>query len=107
MSTSHHREALSAFEGNDSLAAGLQSKIASYKKKKQQHFTVETDCFDWIHAQRNLSDAEGAVTKQILQSCLRVLELVQKKGGYNDQCIDPKSKRRHCSSSDTNATYKL
>jgi len=91
MSTSHHREALSAFEGNDSLAAGLQSKIASYKKKKQQHFTVETDCFDWIHAQRNLSDAEGAVTKQILQSCLRVLELVQKKGGYNDQCIDPKS----------------
>lgn len=91
MSTSQHRDALAAFEGNDSFAAGLHSKIASYQKKQQQHFTVETDCYDWIHAQRNLSDAEGAVTKQIIQSCSRVLEVVHKEDGYKDQCIDSKS----------------
>ena len=92
MSTSHHREAFLAFEGNESLVSGLQSKIA-HLKRQQQDYKVEADCYECIHSIRNLRDAEAAVTKQIVQACSRVLEHVQKEDGHNDElCIDPTSR---------------
>ena len=66
MSTSYHWDALTAFEGNDLLILGLQSKIKSYQKKQQQEHKAKTDINDWVRVQRSLVDPEAAVTKQTL-----------------------------------------
>ena len=68
MSISYHWDALTAFEGNDLLILGLQSKINSYQKKQQQEHKAKTDINDndWVRVQRSLVDPEAAVIKQTL-----------------------------------------
>ena len=82
MSSSKHRAALSAFEEDDPLVSGLNSKIANFQKKLKDKSKHDHDYYDWIHSGIVMNDAEVAATKQILQACSNVLELIQKEKDY-------------------------
>ena len=90
MSVSRHLEALSAFQdAEDQLVAGLESKITSFQSKQKKQAQQSTEYYDWINTQRRLNDAEEAATKQVLQACSNVVELLQKEKDVScdiDQC---------------------
>jgi len=76
MSSASHRQSLSAFEDDDPIVSGLQSKIANFQKKQKEKSKLKNDYFDWIRAGNDLNEAESATTKQILHACSNVLELM-------------------------------
>jgi len=78
MSASRHQDALSAFEEDDSLVTGIQSKLTRFQRKHKKEGKQKEDYYDWIHAQRNLKDAEAALSKQILHASTNVLDLIKK-----------------------------
>lgn len=82
MSSSKHRKALSAFEEDNPLVSGLQSKIENFQKKQRDKSKHDHDYYDWIHSGIQMNDAEVAATKQIVQACSNVLELMQKEKDY-------------------------
>ncbi|KAL3817681.1 hypothetical protein ACHAXA_002830 [Cyclostephanos tholiformis] len=84
MSSSSHLKALSAFEEDDPLVVGLQSKIANFQKNQKEQSKHEHDYYDWIHSGILMNDAEVATTKQILQACSNALELMQKEKDHED-----------------------
>jgi len=86
MSSASHRQSLSAFEDDDPIVSGLQSKIANFQKKQKEKSKLKNDYFDWIRAGNDLNEAESATTKQILHACSNVLELMQKEKGHAEHC---------------------
>ncbi len=94
MSVSRHLEALSAFQNDDPLVAGLQSKISTFQRKQKKQAKQSTEYYDWVNTQRSLNDAEEVTTTQVLQTCSNVVELLQKekKGSGCDSC----SQSRDC-----------
>ncbi len=86
MSSASHRQALSAFEDDDPIVSGLQSKIANFQKKQKEQYKLKNAYFDWIRAGNDLNQAGSATMKQILQACSNVLELMQKEKDHAEQC---------------------
>ena len=104
MSSASHRQALSAFEGDDPIVSGLQSKIADFQKKQKEQLKLKNDYFDWIRAGNDLNEAESATTKQLLHACSNILELMQKEKDHTEHCkicddVDPSSNRANATAS--------
>ena len=104
MSSASHRQSLSAFEDDDPIVSGLQSKISNFQKKQKEKSKLKNDYFDWIRAGNDLNEAESATTKQILHACSNVLELMQKEKGHAEHCnvcddVDPSSSRGNATAS--------
>jgi hypothetical protein len=47
MSSASHRQSLSAFEDDDPIVSGLQSKIANFQKKQKEQSKLKNDYFEF------------------------------------------------------------
>jgi hypothetical protein len=84
-SSAGHRQALSSFEEVDPNILGLQSKIANFQKKQKEQSKRNDDYFEWIKTGVKLNDSEAALSKQTLQACSNVLELMGMEKDYEER----------------------